>query len=156
MQPGRAPSAPCFVANVRNVCRINKKVLISNRQQKINSQNLNVIIFLFSAIDRTEIVFHHLCFLLMYSTVCAVLPTVLLHSYLIVTYWNMRLGINSLVRAYKHFIQKMFQSHPIGRDNNIDMWISPYSGGYWLFILKKIMSMAPGYAPPPPVGGRHW
>ena len=44
MQPGRAPSAPCFVANVRNVCRINKKVLISNRQQKINSQNLNVIL----------------------------------------------------------------------------------------------------------------
>ena len=33
-QPGRAPSAPCFVANVRNVCAINKKVLISNRQQK--------------------------------------------------------------------------------------------------------------------------
>ena len=71
MQPGRAPSAPCFVANVRNVCRINKKVLISNRQQKINSQNLIVIIFLFSAIDRAEIVFHHLCFLLMYSMTCS-------------------------------------------------------------------------------------
>ena len=66
MQPGRAPSAPCFMANVRNVCRINKKVLISNRQQKINSQNLNVIISFISDVDRAEIVSHHLCFLLMY------------------------------------------------------------------------------------------
>ena len=41
MQPGRAPSAPCLVANVRNVCRINKKVLISNRQQKDKQPKFN-------------------------------------------------------------------------------------------------------------------
>ena len=40
----KTPSASCFVANVRNVCRINEEVLISKRQQKISIQNLNVII----------------------------------------------------------------------------------------------------------------
>ena len=116
MQPGRAPSAPCFGANVRNVYRINKKVLISNRQQKINGQNLNVIIKLsfISDIDRAEIVFHHLCFLLMYVQYHRRLYS--MHPYLIVSYWDMRLDISSLVRAYKDFIRKMFQSHPVGRD----------------------------------------